>query len=338
MASLTLRPAALAMAVLVILMCASLSCGGSDKNEGILIPADEGVGQDGPVGAGLFVFGQSQAPIATSEYVVGSNPLISWRDLEPQEGMYNWSLLDAAIEAATAAGSKVVPRVLTNGSVYGQPAPDWFFQAESALYYYPSLKAESSGFKAPVPWDPIFQRKFGSFLRALGQRYDGNPAIEFFQTNAGGGLYGEIVLTKDYDRFPPGWTPEVQLQSITFWLDRWLESFPRTELSLMVNHVGDNIGEEAAIYAASQGVYLQQNTPWLPPEGVAIFIAHQESTKIVLEAEDGCNSTGETDFDHLIETAFGYGFAIDYLHLCGDHLWDEGTATRLPSIWQRLRH
>ena len=106
----------------------------------------------------------------------------------------------------------------------------------------------------------------------------------------------------------------------------------------MVNHVGDNIGEEAAIYAASQGVYLQQNTPWLPPEGVAIFLAHQESTKIVLEAEDGCNSTGETDFDHLIETAFGYGFAIDYLHLCGDHLWDEGTATRLPSIWQRLRH
>ena len=334
------------MAVLTLLMLAGVGCeDGSDEQAPprgerpaeVNTAPDEGPEEDGPLGAGLFVFGDADLRATSIDHAVGSNPIIAWRTLEPEEGVYAWGALDAAIATAAASGSKIVPRVLTNASLNGQPAPDWFFNTAGAAYYYPSDEAESKGFKAPVAWDPVFQAKFGSFLRALGERYDGNPAIEFFQTNAGGGLYGEIVLTKDYTRFPAGWTPEAQRDSIVFWLDRWLEAFPVTNLSVMVNHVGDNIGQDAAAYAASRGVYLQQNTPWLPPEAVAIFLAHEASTKIILEAEDGCSSTDDGDFDRLIEAVFGYGFAIDYLHLCAESFWDESTAAKLPSIRQRLR-
>ncbi|MFQ5875051.1 MAG: hypothetical protein ACE5JL_14820 [Dehalococcoidia bacterium] len=64
-----------------------------------------------------------------------------------------------------------------------------------AQHYYPSDGAKSRGYKAPVPWDPVYKEKFGDFLRALGARYNGNPTIEFFQTNAGSGLYGEVILS-----------------------------------------------------------------------------------------------------------------------------------------------
>jgi hypothetical protein len=286
---------------------------------------------------GLFVFGETDAQLARGDHVMGINPLVPWSALEPREGVYDWTTLDDAVAAATAADSKIAPRILTNANLFGQPTPEWFFEAEGARFYYPSLEAEERGYKAPVSWDPVFQAKFGRFLEALGERYNANPAIEFFQTNAGGGLYGEIVVTKDYARFPADWTPEAHSASIVFWLDRWLDAFPDTSLSLMVNHVGDDIGESAAAYAAGKGVYLQQNTPWLPEEAVAIFLTHEAETKIVLEAEDGCSSTDEEKFDHLIEAVFGYGFAIDYLHLCAESFWDEATAAKLPAIAQRLR-
>jgi hypothetical protein len=325
--------------LLALVLTMAAGCGSkSEDAEDVLPSPEDGQGQDGPLGAGLFIFGRADQRIADSEHILGNNPLIPWRELEPKEGVYDWRPLDTAIAEAEATGTRIVPRVLTNASLFGQASPDWFFETPDALAYYPSAEAESEGFKAPVAWDPAFQRKFGNFLRALGQRYDGNPTIEFFQTNAGGGLYGEVVLTKNHNYFPPGWTPDVQRNSIFYWLDRWQEAFPRTELSLMVNHVGENIGEDAAAYAADRGVYLQQNTPWLSPEGIALFLAHHDETKIVLEVEDGCHSTGEADFDHLIDTVFGYGFAIDYLHLCGEDLWEGTAATRLSAVWQRLRH
>ena len=286
---------------------------------------------------GLFAFGEAELQLSHDEYVVGINPLIAWAALEPREGEYDWDKLDDAIAAAESAGSTIVPRILTNANFHGQPTPDWFFEIEDARYYYPSAEAEAQGFKAPVTWDPVFQAKFGRFLRALGQRYNGDPAIEYFQTNAGGGLYGEIVVARDYTRFPEGWEPELQREYIVFWLDRWLEAFPDTPLSLMVNHVGDRIGEDVAAYAARLGVYLQQNTPWLPPEAVDIFLDHQDSTKIILEAEDGCNSTGEGEFERLMDTVLAYGFAIDYLHLCAQSFIDPVTAARLPSISLHLR-
>ena len=338
-----IKPVAVAVTWLVLGVLAGLAC---DDTPEVGVPgggapdvgAPEAEDGEAALGAGLFVFGAGPGPVNDSAFVAGSNPLIGWRALEPEEGRYDWDVLDDAIAEASAAKSKVVPRILTNASLFGQPAPDWFFETEGAAHYYPSAQAESEGFKAPVPWDPVFREKFGNFLVALGQRYNDNSTIEFFQTSAGGGLYGEVVLTKDDSRFPEGWSPEVHLTSITYWLDRWIEAFPATRLALMVNHVGYDIGENAAAYAAGRGIYLQQNTPWLTPEGIAIFMAHQETTEIILEAEDGCNSTDEQAFEKLVETVFGYGFAIDYLHLCSESLGDSITAAELSSIWQRLRH
>jgi hypothetical protein len=292
--------------------------------------------QGTPTSRGIFVFLARDPARLSPAYDYGINPLLSWAELEPSEGVYNWAPLDHALNQASLSGKKAVPRVYTNASVVSQATPDWFFAIPNAQRYYSSPQARASGFEAPVPWDPVYQEKFGNFLRALGQRYNGHPAIEFFQTNAGGGLYGEIVLT-GANMFPPGWTVEVQKTAIVRWLDRWLESFPDTRLSLMINPVGYGIAEDAATYAANRGVYLQQNSPVIQPAAAAIFRQHQQRTGIVLEVENACRTARGAAFDQMMEAVFNHQIAIDYLVICNASLTDYITSTKLPSIVARLR-
>ena len=289
-----------------------------------------------PFGSGLFAFGERNNAAAASDYASGVNPLIAWRDLEPERGGYDWRLMDSLISQATEDGKTMVPRLLTNTSSVSQATPDWFFDLPGADFYYSSADAESLGFKAPVPWDPLFHEEFGRFLEAFGERYNGNPTIEFLQTNAGGGLYGEVVLTIE-DRLPVGWNPDRQLTGITYWLERWTQAFPDTNLALMVNPVGYDIGERAAAYAVSLGVYLQQNTPWLSEDSITLLAEHQDETAIILEVEDVCRSAEGEAFEDMIRAVFSYGIAIDYLQLCPRTFDSASTAEMLPIILRLLR-
>src|SRR5205814_2271203 len=38
---------------------------------------------------------------------------------------------------------------------------------------------DGSGESMPIPWDPAFQSKWIPFIRAMGARYDGNPAVGY---------------------------------------------------------------------------------------------------------------------------------------------------------------
>lgn len=284
---------------------------------------------------GLFVFDTRDGPALTSPIASGGNVLLNWADLEPAEGEFRWAPLDKALADAAANGKRLIPRIYTNIDGYGQATPNWFFDTPRAQSYYPTPWARSQRARAPVPWDPLFIDKFGRFLEALGSRYNGNPTIEFFQTNAGSGIYGEMVLGNP---LPTGWTTDVQAGSLHMWIDRWRQAFPDTHLSLMVNDVDFGLAEDASVYAVTKGFYLQQNSPWLSPAAVALFAAHNKQTRLVLEVEDsGCRSAEGSAFDKMIRTVFNYGFRIDYLLLCSASFRDPGTAQKLAAIRGKLR-
>ncbi|HEX5368916.1 MAG TPA: beta-galactosidase [Dehalococcoidia bacterium] len=289
------------------------------------------------VGSGLFVFGARDAVSFDQANSSGGNPLLLWSELEPQQGVYDWTALDQAIAAAQSTGRKIVPRIYTNVDYFAQATPDWFFGLSGASSYFTSLEAQAAGIRSPVPWDPVYKDQFATFLMALGARYNGNPSIAFFQTNAGGGLYGELILSVE-GMVPPGYAPQLQVDTSAWWLNQWLAAFPTTHLSYMINELGYGIGQVMADYAANYGVYLQQNTPWLSQDAVDIFRRNQNRTGIVLEVEDaGCGSATGPAFDAMISHIFSYGFAIDYLDLCEQSFDDPGTAAKLPSVLAHLR-
>ena len=280
--------------------------------------------------AHLYEFGDWSGQLG-SPYSGGNNPLILWAELEPQDGVYNWSALDAAIGAARNAGKKVIPRIYTNVNDQEQATPDWFFNAGGA-YYYP----HTGGAKSPVPWDDLYKQEFGQFLTALAARYNGNPTVEFIQTNAGGGAYGESGL----GNFPPGYSPQLHIDTQKYWLDRWSVAFPSTPLAIMVNEKASNTLESVSAYAAGRGIYLQTNSPWIDQSIVNVFKAESSKTKIVMEVEDaGCqtstlakyNSQG-FNFTGMIDHIFAFGFPIDYLILCGESFADPATAATLPAV------
>ena len=128
-------------------------------------------------GSGLYVFGTLGGTALSSPFSSGTNPLLNWADLEPREGSYNWATLDKALADAKNAGRTVVLRVFSNRSGFGQASPSWFFTSPGADYYYPS----GSTYQSPVAWDPTYQQKFGSFVEALGRRYNGHSALELIQ-------------------------------------------------------------------------------------------------------------------------------------------------------------
>jgi hypothetical protein len=184
----------------------------------------------------------------------------------------------------------------------------------------------------------VFEAKFQSFLTVLGNRYDGDPRIEFFQTNAGMGEYGEMVWGYPDEFKPPGWDAKQNLTTVKHWIDRWDAAFPNTHLAIMVNEIGWDIGEKASAYAAEKGFDLQQNDPSLSADAVSLFKANQNKTKLIMEVEGRCrSSTVAKGFDEMIDTVFGYGFPIDYLILCNESFTDPETAARLPAVQSRLR-
>jgi hypothetical protein len=205
--------------------------------------------------------------------------------------------------------------VYTNAGDFYQATPGWVYAAGAASYTI----EQGHDTPQPVPTDAVFTAKFAAFLAALGARYDGHPDIEFFQTNAGMGAYGEMVWSLDGSSRPPGYSAKAQIQTNREWLDRWRAVFPRTKLVLMQNFIGDGIAENVTAYAVGRGFFLQSNSPGQEDAAAAILRKHDERTKIVLEIENrGCQASTGQAFDGLIDEVFGYGFAIDYLVICGE--------------------
>lgn len=281
-------------------------------------------------GFGLLQFNGDAGSVAwRDEAALGANVLFTWAQLEPREGDYDWSEFDALLATARASGKRLVPRVYTNVAGFGQATPDWVFDAGAESY------ADGEGPRQPVPADAVFSRKFADFLATLGQRYDGNESIEFIQTNAGMGAYGEMVWGDTPDLRPPGWSPDVQVKVTEEWIARWRDAFPNTHLALMENFIGYNIVERVARYAVDRKYYLQANDPNQAPESQRILAMYAPRTGIILEIENqGCRSATGSEYDAMIDKVFSYGFPIDYLVLCGQSLADRA---RMQDTLDRLR-
>lgn len=262
---------------------------------------------------------------------LGVNRLFTWAELEPADGQYDWSEFDELLRVAEASGKRLVPRVYTNVGAWAQGTPQWVFDEGAAAYRSDAGDAPIQ----PVPTDPIFTQKFSEFLAVMGDRYDGNRQIEFFQTNAGMGGFGEMVWGNPESQRPPGWSPQVQIETTRQWIDRWRAAFPRTPLVLMENFVGYGIAEEVTDYAVSRGFYLQANDPTQGAESQAILRAQASRTRIILEVEDaGCRSAEGAAWDEMTDKIFGYGIPLDYLIICGQSFDDAG---RVQYAVDRLR-
>lgn len=110
---------------------------------------------------------------------------LAWAYLEPEEGRFNWRILDEQIGKWTALGLGVSLRIScretgTDRIEQQFATPRWVRDAGAQGGFYLKRKqVGSDGPWEPVYDDPVFLAKLDKFIAALAARYDGKPWLRY---------------------------------------------------------------------------------------------------------------------------------------------------------------
>jgi len=110
---------------------------------------------------------------------------LAWAYLEPEEGKFNWDIIDNIINKWTEKGLKISFRIScketsTDRIEQQYATPKWVMEAGAkGDYYRRGKKVGPDGPWEPVFDDPVYLEKHENFLRAFARRYDGKPWIRY---------------------------------------------------------------------------------------------------------------------------------------------------------------
>lgn len=176
----------------------------AEQNRTVVHPQDTGAALVNP-GMGwvlhyydnsLTNYGPKLAPSDTVDDFPGLSVVylrLAWAYLEPEEGEFNWSIVDTPAQRWIAKGKKVAFRFSCTES--GEPAyatPQWVERAGAKGHHFEPGKGidATSPLWEPDYDDPIFLEKLDHFLAAAAARYDENPEVAFVDVGSFG-VWGE---------------------------------------------------------------------------------------------------------------------------------------------------
>ena len=117
---------------------------------------------------------------------------VPWAFIEPEEGNYNWSLLDTPAQRWIDKSKRIAIRLTTSENWMRYATPEWVNKSGARGYFY----QYGQGRKTTGPsWDadfndPIYLEKLDRFLANMAKRYDNNPNVAFIDIGTFG-LWGE---------------------------------------------------------------------------------------------------------------------------------------------------
>ena len=255
---------------------------------------------------------------------------IPWAYLEPEEGHFNWALLDTPAQRWIAAGKKVALRLTTSESWLEYATPKWVFDA-GAKYTRFSWRTygpdENGELVDPVFDDPVFLKKLENFLMAAGKRYAGNPNIAFIDVGTFG-LWGE-----GHTGASSHLSQEDTVRITKIHIDLHVKAFPGTLLCISddVDGAENQTGNYPATdYARSKGVSLRddsimvQNPPrsWFHADMADRF---WRELPVIVEHEHygSSKARGAWDSDLLEKSVEDYHASFMSIHWRPQQEWDE---------------
>lgn len=296
------------------------------------------------------VFSLQQPNLSTEEsFPELSDPLIygiSWRFLwnkiEPQEGQYNWELIDRAVEKSAKAGKKAMLRIVS-----GRNTPEWVYQAGAKPFDFKNTDLafpanHKSDMRMPVPWDEIYLERWERFIKAFGKRYNGNPNIYSIQM-AGGGHIGEMNLPKAHDKWKRvGYSDEKLISAWKRIIDAYQKAFPDTPTNLNINEpLGkkSNVLEPVVSYVLSKypnKVYLQQDglKADMPKDNHIRLIIREASKKTVVGYQmlGGRGFVDKQTGDRMMAFSNAIEDNVSYVEVYASDVRDPGLKGALQSL------
>jgi len=110
---------------------------------------------------------------------------LAWAYLEPQEGQFNWDIIDQLIEKWVGHGLGIAFRISCKETGRDRieqqfATPKWVMEAGAKGGFYSGGKQVGpDGSWEPVFDDPIFLAKLENFLKAFARRYDGKSWLRY---------------------------------------------------------------------------------------------------------------------------------------------------------------
>ncbi|MBV8359428.1 MAG: beta-galactosidase [Deltaproteobacteria bacterium] len=139
--------------------------------------------------------------VLNDPYIDGIAYRATWSKLEPRDSEYFFSELDNVLAQARSYGKGVSLIVQA-----GHTTPTWVYAQGAAAFHFVWDQnygaALCSDAKIPVPWDPIFQANWASFLGTLGRRYNSNSTLVFVYLTGINGSGAETALPANNGKNP----------------------------------------------------------------------------------------------------------------------------------------
>lgn len=209
-------------------------------------------------------YGSQLSPADTLDDFPGLSTVylrLPWAFLEPEEGKFNWAILDTPAQRWIAKGKRIALRLTCSENWMAYATPEWVKNAggKGTFYQFNKGRVATSNTWDPFYDDPIYLKKLDAFLAALARRYDGNPNVEFIDVGTYG-MWGEghTFMSSKQDSY------EIQKLHI----DLHLKHFKKTLLCISDDFAGHNTpGKNFPItdYALSRGVTLRDDSILVQP-------------------------------------------------------------------------
>ena len=215
-------------------------------------PALAGIPAEVPRGVfSLYPAGNAtRDAVLTNSNVDGVSIRQDWSELEPSEGVYNWSFLDSEVARAAAAGKPVLLRVNTQAH-----KPNWVTNAVAhAGGTFFTFDTDGVATTIPVFWDPTFLAKKTSMIAALGAHFTGKTTIKIVWTsfaNASSEDWSVPHASTDITNwFNAGYTSQKMIDAGAQIIDATMAAFPNQFVTIAVGGSG-NLDSDATYVARS---------------------------------------------------------------------------------------
>lgn len=171
-----------------------------------------------------------------------------WADLNPEDGVYDFEPIERAMEFFSEHGLPFYFRIMCANFHSGKyfSAPEWVFRKGAKFSEFEGMEYDADGGKksklhaAPRFDDPVFIAEHGKFIKALAERFDGDPRLGGLDLGSFGN-WGEWHCHGLGLGNPNMYPFEVRKR----YADMYLENFRKSDLFFMT--------DDAEIFAYARG-------------------------------------------------------------------------------------
>jgi hypothetical protein len=255
------------MTLRILIAIALLSLPAAAQKRVVVKPKDTGAALINP-GMGwnlhhydnnIVRYGVDLAPSDTVDDFPGASVVylrLAWSFVEPEEGRFDWAIVDTPAQRWIAKGKQVALRFTCAENSRSTPyaTPEWVRKAGAKGHFYTSGKGadpEGSAWE-PDYDDPVFLQKLDNFLAAVATRYDGSPEVAYIDIGSFG-IWGE-GHTGQSTKLPYSGA------TIRRHVDLHVKHFKKTLLVINDDHANHGRGIEAVLYARDRGVGLRDDS------------------------------------------------------------------------------